>query len=49
MKYADKIGAKYSCIIGDDEIDQSAAKIKDMTTGEQTVVGFAEIAGFIKK
>jgi histidyl-tRNA synthetase len=49
MKDADKIGSKYSFIIGDNELEQSAAKIKDMATGEQTVVGFAEIAAFLRQ
>jgi histidyl-tRNA synthetase len=49
MKYADKGGAKYSFIIGDNELETSSAKIKDMTTGEQTVVSFADIAEFIKR
>ena len=34
MKYADKLGAKFSCIIGEDELTQSKAKIKNMKTGE---------------
>lgn len=35
MKYADKIGAKYSMVLGDNEIEQNCAKVKDMETGEQ--------------
>lgn len=34
MKYADKLGAKFSCIIGEDELAQNKAKIKNMKTGE---------------
>ncbi len=36
MKYADKIGAKYSLVLGDNELEQNTAKVKNMTTGEQT-------------
>ena len=36
MKYADKIGAKYSMVLGDNEIEQNVAKVKNMETGEQT-------------
>lgn len=36
MKYADKIGAKYSLVLGDNEIEQNTAKVKNMETGEQT-------------
>lgn len=34
MKYANKIGAKYSVVIGDQEIEQNVAKLKNMETGE---------------
>ena len=34
MKYADKIGALYSAVLGDNEIDQNKCNIKDMKTGE---------------
>lgn len=34
MKYADKIGAKYACIIGDSEIEQGKVLIKNMQHGE---------------
>ncbi len=33
MKYADKIGALYSMVIGDNEIESGKATIKDMKTG----------------
>ncbi len=34
MKYANKLGAKYSVVLGDDEIDNRRADIKNMETGE---------------
>lgn len=34
MKYADKIDAKYSMVIGDDELTTGKAKVKNMATGE---------------
>ena len=34
MKYADKLGAKYSMVIGDDEISGNLAKLKNMENGE---------------
>lgn len=34
MKYADKLGAKFSCIIGGDELEQGKAKLKRMGDGE---------------
>lgn len=36
MKYADKIGARYSMVLGDNEIEQNTAKVKNMDSGEQT-------------
>ena len=36
MKYADKIGARFSMVIGDNELAENKAKVKNMTTGEQT-------------
>ena len=36
MKYADKIGAKYSLVLGDNELAENKAKVKNMETGEQT-------------
>lgn len=38
MKYADKIGAKFSMVIGDSEIENNCAKLKNMETGEQNEV-----------
>ena len=38
MKYANKIGAKYTLIIGDSEIDAGVAQLKNMTDGTQTEV-----------
>ena len=36
MKYADKIGARFSMVIGDNELDENKAKLKNMENGEQT-------------
>lgn len=43
MKYADKIGAKYVIIIGDDEIKSKIFKVKDMTSGEEKTVSADEL------
>lgn len=34
MKYADKLGARYSLILGDTEIETNKAQLKDMVKGE---------------
>ncbi len=42
MKYADKIGAEYSMVLGDNEIEQGIAKLKNMESGEQTEIRLDE-------
>ncbi len=44
MKYADKIGAKYTMVLGDDEIAQGKAKVKNMDTGDSTEMELSAIA-----
>ena len=44
MKYANKIGAKKTVIIGSEELADNRAKVKDMETGEQTEVALDKIA-----
>lgn len=46
MKYANKIGAKNTVIIGADEITSNKANIKNMETGEQTEVVLDQIIGY---
>ena len=38
MKYANKIGAKFSIVLGDNELEQKKAVLKDMKIGEQIEV-----------
>ena len=45
MKYANKIGAKKTVIIGSDELANNRANVKDMQSGEQTEVALDEIPG----
>lgn len=49
MKYANKIGSKYSMIIGDDEINLNTATVKNMRTGEQIQIDLNNIIEEIKK
>lgn len=42
MKYADKIGAKFSMVIGDNEIAENKAVLKNMETGEKFDVSLDE-------
>lgn len=45
MKYANKLGARKTVIIGTQELEDNRARVKDMETGEQTEVALDEIAG----
>ena len=38
MKYADKLGAQYTLILGDSELESGKAQLKNMQTSEQTEV-----------
>ncbi len=38
MRYANKIGAAYTCVIGDSELESGELKIKDMSDGTETAV-----------
>ncbi len=42
MKYADKIGASFSTVIGDDEIANDRCILKNMKTGEQNEVTLSD-------
>ncbi len=42
MKYADKIGARYTLVIGDNELETGVAKLKNMATSQQIDVSFGE-------
>ncbi|MBQ5321060.1 MAG: histidine--tRNA ligase [Oscillospiraceae bacterium] len=48
MKYADKLGAKYSIVLGDDEIASGKAVLKDMESGEKREIELRNIAEEIK-
>lgn len=42
MKYADKIGARFSTVIGDDELKNNRCTLKNMLTGEQIETDISE-------
>lgn len=48
MKYADKLGAKYTVVVGDDEIDSNKAVLRNMETGEQKDVSLDSILNRLK-
>jgi histidyl-tRNA synthetase len=44
MKRANKIEAKVAVILGDNELDQNIATLKDLASGEQSAIGLDRIA-----
>ena len=49
FKYADRLGAIYTVVIGDNELESGIATLKDMTKGEQTEVKFADLIDELRK
>jgi histidyl-tRNA synthetase len=48
LKYADSIGASYAVIVGEKELQQNSVTIRDMESGEQTLVSLSDIVGFLR-
>jgi len=48
MKAADKLGAKYTMVIGDTEVETSKAKIRDMQDGTDVEIELSKIAEYLK-
>lgn len=49
MKYANKIGAKNTVVLGTNELDQGKAKVKNMETHEEVELALDKIAEWILK
>ena len=43
FKYSNKINAKYTIVIGDDELDKDEATLKNMETGDQKLIKISEL------
>jgi len=48
FRHADSINARHVIIVGEKELAQNAVAVRDMTTGEQKMVGKEEILSFFK-
>ena len=47
MKYANKLGAKYTIVLGDDEVESGIAKLKNMESGKETEIALQTfVSGF---
>ncbi len=49
FKYADRINARYTIVLGDNEIEKGAATLKNMETGDQVEVKFEDLYESITK
>ena len=47
MKYADKIGAKYTLILGDSELESGKAQLKNMAESSQEEIEINDICDII--
>ncbi len=48
MRYANKVGAKFVCVLGDNEIESGEAKLKNMRTGTESPVNLNDFKnGFV--
>lgn len=43
MKFANKIGAKFTLVLGDDELNNNSAKLKNMQSGEESEIILSEL------
>lgn len=49
MKYADKIGAEYTVVVGDDEIEKGIVTVKNMLNGEHKEIEIASLQGYLEE
>ena len=49
MKYANKIGAKYSVILGDSELESGRVELKEMATSEKTEIALSDLVSIMKE
>ncbi|MBQ9179767.1 MAG: histidine--tRNA ligase [Firmicutes bacterium] len=49
FKYADRLSARYTIVIGDDEIAKGVVSVKEMESGEQKEVAFDQVEAAISR
>ena len=49
MKYANKLNARYTIIIGENELETNTGRIKNMETGEQTELALDKLAEVLER
>ena len=48
MKYANKLGAAYTLIIGDSELESGRAQLRNMTDSTQSEMAFGELVAYLQ-
>ena len=48
MRYANKIGARFSVVLGDNELESGSVRIKNMLTGEEKEIDLNSICELLK-
>ena len=49
FKYADKTGARFVAVLGENELAEGAAEVKDLRASASERVKFGELADYIKR
>ena len=48
MKQADRLNARYTIVLGENEIEKQEVEVKNMETGEKTLVSLSELENYLK-
>lgn len=49
LKYSDRLNAKYTAVIGDDELEKKLVNVKNMETGEQVELPFEDLGLYLEE
>lgn len=49
FKYADKIGARYVAVIGESELKEGSAEVKDMINSSSERIKFSDLSAYLKR
>ena len=49
LKYSDRLNAKFTAVIGDDELAKNKMNIKNMATGEQVELPFGDLGSYLEE
>ena len=48
MKQADRLNARYTIVLGENELEKQEVEVKNMETGEKTLVSLSELENYLK-